>query len=64
MILVVLNKWLSCAVDKTTDTRDTTNIDYNTNYGIILLVMILFLSYWCKTLKTDHPKRYLPMPFE
>ena len=49
MIFVVLYKHIICAVDKTIDTGHIT--DCNTNYKIILL-MILFITSWCKPLKT------------
>ena len=52
MIFVVLYKYLNCAPDKTIDTGHTTNTDCNTNYRIILYMM-LFVTPWCKPLKTD-----------
>ena len=52
MIIVVLYKYLNCGVDKTIDTGHTTSTDRNTNYRIILIMMLFFDS-WCKLLKTD-----------
>ena len=63
MIFVVLYKYLNCAVNKTIDTGHTTSIDCNTNY-VILLLMTLFITPWCKPLKTDPLERYIPMPLE
>ena len=40
MIFVVLCKYLSCAVDKTTETNHTTNADRNPNYRIIILLIM------------------------
>ena len=47
-----LYKYLNCAVDKTIDAGHTASIDCNTNNKIILL-MNLFITSWCKPLKTD-----------
>ena len=52
MIFVVLYKYLNCVVDKTIDTGHTTSTDSNTNNRIILLIM-LFITFWCKPLKAD-----------
>ena len=52
MIFVVLHKYLNCDVAKTIDTGHTTSTEYNTNYTIILFMM-LFITFWCKLLKTD-----------
>ena len=50
MIFAVLYKYLNYGVDKTIDTGHIT--DCNTNYRVILL-MVLFITSWCKPLKTD-----------
>ena len=50
MIFVVLYKYLNCAADETIDTGHIT--DRNTNYRIIVLMM-LFVTSWCKPLRTD-----------
>ena len=60
MVFVVLYKYLNCAVDKTIDTEhtastDCASTDCNTNYRIKLLI-ISFITSWCKPLKT-HPPR-------
>ena len=60
VILVVLYKYLSCAVDEAIDTGHTT--DCNTNYRLILL--ILFITSWCQPLKQTHLERYVLMPLE
>ena len=52
MIFVVLYKYLNCVNDKTIDNGHTTSTDCNTNYRIILLIM-LFITPWCKPLKAD-----------
>ena len=52
MIFVFLYKYLNCAVDKTVDPGYTASTNCNTNYKIMLL-MILFIISWCKALKTD-----------
>ena len=52
MIFVILYKYLNCAVDKTNDTGHTTCTDFHHNYRIILLMM-LFITLWCKPWKTD-----------
>ena len=56
MIFVVLHKYLNCAVDKTIDTGHNTSSQFNTNYRIILW-MKLFITPWCKPLKTDAFKK-------
>ena len=53
MIPVALYKYLNCAVNKTANTGNTTNIKYSIKYGIITLMMILLVSSWYKFLKTD-----------
>ena len=50
MVFVVFYKHLICAVNKTIDTDHIT--DCNTNHKIILLMM-LFITSWCKPLKTN-----------
>ena len=40
MIFVVLYKYLNHAADKVIDTGSTTSTDCNTNYEIILLMML------------------------
>ena len=40
MILVVLCKYLSCAVDKTIETNHTTTADRNPNYRKTILLMM------------------------
>ena len=52
MVFAVLYKYLNCAVNKTIDTGHTTSTYCNSNYRIILL-MTLFVTAWCKPLKTD-----------
>ena len=53
MIFVVLCKYGNCAVDKTMDTGHTTSTDYNTNYRIILLMMLSITpSYQSKEIRT------------
>ena len=44
---------MNFTINTATDTGHTTNINYNTNYSIMTLMMILFISSWSKTLKTD-----------
>ena len=55
MVFVVLYKYGNCAVDKTMDTGYTTSTDCNTNYRIILLMM-LSITPSCKPLKTGQSK--------
>ena len=55
MIFVVLYKYLNCALDKTIYTDHTTSTKFNSNYRIILLIM-LFITSWCKVFKTDPSK--------
>ena len=57
MIFMVLCKYLNCVVDKTN--CHTNSTDCNINYVIILLMM-LFITSWCKPLKTD-PFREMPL---
>ena len=52
MILKVIYKYLNSVVNETTYTGHTSNINYNTNYKIVL-IMILFSSSWCEPLKTN-----------
>ena len=54
MRLAVQYKYTNCTVDKTTntDTGHTTNINYITNYNIII-TFTLFTVSCCKPLKTD-----------
>ena len=40
MIFVVLLKQLNCAVDKTIGTGHTINTNYNTNFRMMLLMML------------------------
>ena len=40
---VLLYKSLNCAVNTTTDPDHTTNINYNTNYSIMILMVIYLL---------------------
>ena len=55
MIFVVLFKYLICAVDKTIYAGHTASTGCNTNYRIIVLMM-LFITSWCKSLKTDQSR--------
>ena len=55
MIFVVLYKYLNCSVDKTIDTGYFANTDSNTNYRIILL-MVLLIASWCMSLKTNQSR--------
>ena len=41
MIFEVLQKHLNCAVDKTIDTGHTIGTDCNSNYRIILLMLLI-----------------------
>ena len=50
-MFVILDKYLNCAADKTIDTGHTASTNCNTNYGIILLMLLI--TSWCKPLKTD-----------
>ena len=52
MIFAVLYKCLNCAVDKTMGTGHTTSSICNTNYRIILLMM-LFITSSCDSSKTN-----------
>ena len=54
---MVLCKYLNCAVDKTN--CHTNSTDCNINY-VITLLMMLFITSWCKPLKTD-PFRKMPL---
>ena len=54
-INIILYKYLNCPADKTIDPGHTASTDCNTNYGIILL-MILFITFLCKDLKTDQSR--------
>ena len=59
MIFVVLYKYLSCHAEKIID-KDLV-LTVTINYRIILL-MILFITSWCKPLKTDPSGENEPMP--
>ena len=55
-IFVVLYKYLDCAVDKTGSGCNTNYWgDCNTNYRIIPLMLLI--TSWCKTLKTDPSRK-------
>ena len=47
-----LSKYLNCSADKTNDPGHTTSTDCYTNSRMILFMM-LFITSWCKPLKTD-----------
>ena len=61
MIFVVLYKYLNCAVDKAIEPGHAISTDCNTNYWIILLMM-LFITSWCKSLKTDPSREKCTYP--
>ena len=63
MIFVVLCRYVNCPVDKTIDTGHIASTDCNSSYRIILLMM-LFVTFWCKALKTHPSRRYVAMPLE
>ena len=50
---VVLIKYLNCVVNKTANTGHVANSNYNTDYSMMILTMIFFISSWSKPLKTD-----------
>ena len=50
MIFLVLYKYFNCAVDKAIDTSHSTSTDCNTNYRILLMLLI---TSWWKPLKID-----------
>ena len=60
MILELLWKLLNCTVGKTTDIGHTADYNCNTNYSIIQLIMMLFISSKGKVVKTD----YVLIPLE
>ena len=58
IMLMVLYNYLICAVDKTTGTTHTTNINYDTNYGTITTISVLsFFGDRSIAIAIDHPER-------
>ena len=59
----MFHTYTNCAADKTFNTGDTASNNCNTNYRIILLMMP-FITSWCKPLKAAPSKRYASLPLE
>ena len=57
MISAVLYKQLNCAVDKITDTGQTTNNKSNTDYGKKLLMMTIVIISKGKHIKTEQSRK-------
>ena len=57
MTFAVLYKWLNCAADKTIGAGHTASTD-SINYRITLLI-VSFISSWCKPLKADPRPIYI-----
>ena len=58
MASVLLYKYLAFAVNTTTNTGHTTNVNHKTNYSLTILMAILFINFWSKLLNTDQTNAF------
>ena len=58
MASALLHKYLNFAVNTTTGTCHSTNVNHNFNYSVMILMAILFISFWSKLLNTDQTNAF------
>ena len=55
---MLLYKYLNFSVNAATDSGHPTNVNHKTNYSVMILMAILFISFWSKLLKTDQTNAF------